>query len=173
MKTELVRLCADLFDVTTSDLYSWRRVNGVAEARFALYSALHKRGWTKASIGTFMGRDHTTIRHGISKADELSYFRPDYAEKIQEIANYRAEPVAEKVSAEPERVERRKSKYPFRDMAIGDSFTRPLTGEIYEGSDAMVKRLRGSANRYARINGVKFRVTTDRENGVARCERVL
>ena len=66
----------------------------------------------------------------------------------------------------------RPRKYPFPDMAVGDSFAVPLTGEMYDGEDQAARRLRSSAIRRARTHGGKFTVRTDRKAGEARCWRV-
>jgi hypothetical protein len=66
----------------------------------------------------------------------------------------------------------RPRKYPFPDMAVGDSFAVPLAGETYEGENMAAVRLRSSAIRYARTHGGKFTVRTDREVGEVRCWRV-
>ena len=67
----------------------------------------------------------------------------------------------------------RPRKYPFPDMAPGDSFAVPLAGEdTHKSEDLTAVRLRASAIRYARMNGGKFTVRTDRQAGEARCWRV-
>ncbi len=64
-------------------------------------------------------------------------------------------------------------KYPFPDMAVGDSFAVPLEDvNNPKGENVTACRLRGSAIRYARAHGGKFTVRTDRETGEARCWRV-
>lgn len=64
-------------------------------------------------------------------------------------------------------------KYPFPDMAVGDSFAVPLSHENNtKGENMAAVRLRSSAIRYACAHGGKFTVRTDREAGVARCWRV-
>lgn len=72
----------------------------------------------------------------------------------------------------PPPTEGRPRKYPFPDMAVGDSFTMPLSGaNTLRGEDHTAHRLRSSAMRYARLHGGKFTVRTDREADVARCWR--
>ena len=72
----------------------------------------------------------------------------------------------------PPLTEGRPRKYPFPDMAVGDSFAVPLSGATSRGEDMAAIRLRGSAIRYARTHVGKFTVRTDREAGEARCWRV-
>lgn len=67
----------------------------------------------------------------------------------------------------------RPRKYPFPDMAPGDSFAVALSGtNTAKGEDTAAVKLRASAIRYARTHGGKFTVRTDREAGEARCWRV-
>ena len=72
----------------------------------------------------------------------------------------------------PPPTEGRPFKYPFPNMAVGDSFAVPLSGTTSRGEDVAAVRLRASAIRYARARGGKFTVRTDREAGEARCWRV-
>ena len=73
----------------------------------------------------------------------------------------------------PSPTEGRPRKYPFPDMAVGDSFAVPLSGtNTAKGEDTAAVKLRSSAIRYARTHGGKFTVRTDRQAGEARCWRV-
>ena len=73
----------------------------------------------------------------------------------------------------PPPTEGRPFKYPFPNMAVGDSFAVPLEGvNNPKGEDMAAVRLRASAIRYARARGGKFTVRTDRKAGEARCWRV-
>jgi hypothetical protein len=73
----------------------------------------------------------------------------------------------------PPPVKGRPRKYPFPDMAVGDSFAVPLSGKnTLKGEDSTAHKLRCSAMRYARLHGGKFTVRTDRQAGEARCWRV-
>jgi hypothetical protein len=66
----------------------------------------------------------------------------------------------------------RPRKYPFPDMAPGDSFAVPLAGEMRDGEDHAVLKLRSAVTQHTRRHGGKFTVRTDREAGEARCWRV-
>lgn len=73
----------------------------------------------------------------------------------------------------PEPVTGRPRKYPFPEMAIGDSFAIPLSGNnTAKGEDHAASKLRSSAILYARKKGGKFTVRTDRKAGKARCWRI-
>lgn len=66
----------------------------------------------------------------------------------------------------------RPRKYPFSSMEVGDSFTVPLLGVMTSKGDKAAARLSTAAGFYARMNGGRFVVRTDREAGEARCWRV-
>lgn len=73
----------------------------------------------------------------------------------------------------PPPTEGRPRKYPFPDMAVGDSFAVALSdANNHKGENVAAIRLRCSAIRYARVHGGKFTVRTDRQAGEARCWRV-
>lgn len=65
----------------------------------------------------------------------------------------------------------RPRRYPFPNMAVGDSFAVPLDGNT-TGEDRAAVKLRGSAIRYAGKHGGKFTVRIDREAGEVRCWRI-
>ncbi len=70
------------------------------------------------------------------------------------------------------------AKYPFADMAVGDSFAVPLTGVLrkygnQKGSiDAAHSTITSSAIYHAKKMGCKFTVRINNEEGVVRCWRV-
>lgn len=92
MKTELVNLCAQLFEIPREDVLSRKRKQRVSHARMALYAGLRKRGWSYPRIGMFCGRDHATVIHGVRTAEELSRRYPAYAEKVEKLFSW--QPVA-------------------------------------------------------------------------------
>ena len=71
----------------------------------------------------------------------------------------------------------RKPAYPFAALAVGESFTVPLTGEVYDGagqSDKAQQRVMCAAANWKRRTHSKVAFTTriDRDAGVVRCWRV-
>lgn len=98
MKTEIIKLCADLFGLPPKDLMSNKRNRQVVEARFALYAALRRRGWSYPRIGKFLRRDHTAIMYGVCRAEYIMEHRPAYAHSVERIATWQPEIV--KVSDE-------------------------------------------------------------------------
>ena len=88
MKSEIVKLCADLFEISPADLLSRKRRQQIVHARMALYAALRKRGWSYPRIGRFCGRDHSTVMYGVAAAEELMRRYPAYAEKVEKVFSW-------------------------------------------------------------------------------------
>jgi hypothetical protein len=64
-------------------------------------------------------------------------------------------------------------KYDFAALAVGESISIPLVGELAkEGSDKAVLRLRKASEQHQRRYGGQFRTRTARAEGLAICERV-
>ena len=83
MKQEIINECARLFGVHQRDIVSDARFGFLIPARFALYKALRLRGWSCAQIGKLVsGRDHSTILHGLKRADYMMERDPSYAAKV-------------------------------------------------------------------------------------------
>ena len=90
MKSKLVELCAEMFDIHPRDLMGPYRFGFLTRARFALYKALRIRGWSYSAIGTFVGgRDHTTIIYGVRRAEYFMERNPAYAAKIKALSESR------------------------------------------------------------------------------------
>lgn len=86
MKRELVMRASELFCIHPRDLVSDHRFGFLMPARFALYKALRLRGWSFLRIGALMGKDHSTIIHGVKRADYMMERDALYAEKVNELA---------------------------------------------------------------------------------------
>lgn len=94
MKREIINKCAELFDIHPRDLVSNARFGFLMPARFALYKALHMRGWAYSRIGKCLdGRDHTTIIHGVDRATYMMERDPAYAQKVQILAELKPEAI--------------------------------------------------------------------------------
>jgi hypothetical protein len=65
-----------------------------------------------------------------------------------------------------------RSKYPFAEMDLGDSFFVPLEDETVANRRA--QSVRAQAGRFGKLNGVKFSIRTLDEDGQVgvRCWRV-
>ena len=55
--------------VTVEELTSDTRTDRIAHARQIIMAALHDRGFSTTEIGGLLGRDHTTVIHGIRAAN--------------------------------------------------------------------------------------------------------
>lgn len=95
MKRELVAKCGELFDVHPRDIMGHARFSFVTLPRFALYKALHMRGWTYGQIGRFMNRDHTTVMHGAARANYYMDNDEQYRQRVEELVAFRIKPIAE------------------------------------------------------------------------------
>jgi chromosomal replication initiation ATPase DnaA len=91
VKTEIVKLCADLFDLPSTDLLGRKRNKQAVEARFALYAALRQRGWSYPRIGRFLGRDHASIMYGVRRAEYIMERHRPYEEKVERVAMWQPE----------------------------------------------------------------------------------
>lgn len=87
MQDELLALCCKLFDVHPRDLVSSARFGFLLKPRFAMYKALQLRGWSTPKIGRFIGgRDHSTVCHGIKRAEYHMERDAVYKKWVLEIA---------------------------------------------------------------------------------------
>jgi len=64
----MMKAAATYFGVTSADILGHTRFPEHTKVRYALWAALHNRGWTKDRIGKATGRDRTTVRHGLRRA---------------------------------------------------------------------------------------------------------
>ena len=51
-----------------SDILSTQRSKALIKPRFILYAVLHKIGFSYSEIGYSLGKDHTTVIHGVKRA---------------------------------------------------------------------------------------------------------
>jgi len=88
-----MKAAADLFDMSVAELDSPARFSYIMPARFAVYKALHLRGWTYSRIGRLLGKDHSTIMYGVSRADYMIERDEEYAAQVLHLASMRLTPV--------------------------------------------------------------------------------
>lgn len=71
MKREVRQIIADIaliYGVTYADVMSVRRTQQIVRARQHIMFELSQRTpWSIAQIGRFLGRDHTSVLHGVKK----------------------------------------------------------------------------------------------------------
>lgn len=101
IKARLLNKASELFDVHKRDLNSRVRYGFIMPARFAMYKALRERGWSYPRIGKLFDKDHSTIIHGVKRAEYLMERDASYAAKIDELINLRLTPAA----LEPDKLE--------------------------------------------------------------------
>lgn len=70
---EAVREVGARYGIALDVLLSDRRDRPTAWARFHCYAHLYERGMTASEIGRIFNRDHSTILHGIKRAEEFQY----------------------------------------------------------------------------------------------------
>jgi chromosomal replication initiator protein len=89
---DIIRGVCKEFDVHKSDLLGNYRFGFLLKPRFALYKILHSRGMSFAQIGRWCGgRDHSTILHGVKRAEYMMERDRDYRSKIEEAINWKIE----------------------------------------------------------------------------------
>lgn len=87
IKKDLLHAAAEMFDVHPRDIVGPSRFGFLLPVRFALYKALNLRGWSKTDIGRFVGgRDHSTVCHGVRRAEYLMEKDPDFAKAVHTLA---------------------------------------------------------------------------------------
>lgn len=69
LTSDLVLAGSKMFNIHPDVIYGDNRTAFICRARFGLYMALYLRGASKSQIGRIMRRDHTTVIHGITRAE--------------------------------------------------------------------------------------------------------
>lgn len=92
MKIQIAVEAARLFHVPLEELMGRARCSHHMPPRFALYKALHLRGWSTPQIGEFLGRDHSTIIYGLRRAEQIMAGNKSYTRKVEQIAAWKPEP---------------------------------------------------------------------------------
>lgn len=70
--SDIISEVANQFGIHKRDIVGPSRFGFLMPARFALYKVLRERGMSLPAIGRWCGgRDHTTIRYGIFRAEYL------------------------------------------------------------------------------------------------------
>lgn len=88
----ITQRCCDLTGVHPRDLASRARFAFISEARFVLYKALHLRGWSYSKIGRELGRDRTSVREGVKRADYMMGRDSVFTRRVQELATMSVNP---------------------------------------------------------------------------------
>ena len=124
IKARLLNKASELFDVHKRDLNSRVRFAFIMPARFAMYKALRERNWSYPRIGRLFGKDHSTIIHGVKRAEWLMGRDESYAAKVNELINLRLTPAAlEPDKLEAELAKRREKR---REVEDGEDWLEDL-----------------------------------------------
>lgn len=67
-RSDIIANTAMRFGVSSSDLAGPSRKRPIANARQDAMLHLHQQGWSYASIGRLLNRNHTTVMHGVARA---------------------------------------------------------------------------------------------------------
>jgi len=95
IKIRLLNKTSEVFDLSVTELAGNQRYKYLMPARFAMYKALRERAWSYPRIGKlFGGKDHSTIIHGVRRADYMIGKDADYAAKVKALMDTRLTPTA-------------------------------------------------------------------------------
>ena len=81
----IVKAFAVAFDVRVVDVLGDRRSFRETRPRFAVYRLLGEAGYTAASIGRALKRDHTSINNGLKRAAILHDTDPDWRKLFDQV----------------------------------------------------------------------------------------
>lgn len=87
MKDKIIKMASEMFDVHPRDLAGDYRFAFLMPARFAIYAALRKRGWSFAAIGRLLERDPKTVAYGVSRAADMMLRDEDYANNVNTLSD--------------------------------------------------------------------------------------
>lgn len=83
---EYARICAKLFQTSYRRMVAGDREPRCVEARFAMYKALTHRGYGITQVGEWFNFHHTTVLHGVKRANERMAIDADYREKVLQLS---------------------------------------------------------------------------------------
>ena len=85
---KLVREASRLSGVEPAEIIGHARTRGFPAARWACWLAMSRHGYSLTQIGQiFLGRDHSTIHKGISKARLMRTTSPEYDRICKTLTN--------------------------------------------------------------------------------------
>ena len=68
----LLEIVADHFVVSSDDILSTKRNQNIVIPRyFFVYLSYNELNMTQEAIGQYLGKDHSTVKHGLDKMEEL------------------------------------------------------------------------------------------------------
>lgn len=90
----VARLASTVFDVPLREIVGPSLKHPYVHARQAVMRVAFAWGYSTKQIGIVLGRDHTTVSHGLTSARDRIGDDPDYAEKVRAIEALLIPPVA-------------------------------------------------------------------------------
>jgi len=88
LRTRTVELAAQAFDANTDAILNRRRGDiDTVTARHAVMYVLRGTGMSYPKIGGFLGRDHTTVMHGVNRFAHRLELEPDLNVGLQHIVD--------------------------------------------------------------------------------------
>lgn len=85
LRSDVIKRGCDLFEVSLKEIMDDCRPRHICRARFGLYYALNKRGGSSAAIGRWLKRDHSTVLHGLTRAEWYMENDPDFRQIVESL----------------------------------------------------------------------------------------
>lgn len=96
--SDIIEAVAKEFKVSPSFLIGTERPYSIMPARFALYTVFVRRGMSRAKTGKVCGgRDHTTVMHGLDRAEEMMDNDHRYRSKVEKLIELKAKPLPKRI----------------------------------------------------------------------------
>lgn len=86
LSSDIIAAGAKAFLIPTEDIMKDRRNRRIVAARHAIFKAFSMRGSSYGQIGRWMARDHTSVMHGVKRAEERMAQDKRYKEIVQSLA---------------------------------------------------------------------------------------
>lgn len=80
---EAISVVSGQTGVSREKILGRRRTEDVAKARHQVWKMLHEDGWSFSRIARRFNRDHTTIMHGVKKAEEGAEIQSIKPERLE------------------------------------------------------------------------------------------
>jgi len=87
LTSDLVLAGSEMFKIHPDVIYADNRTAFVCRARFGLYMALYLRGASKTQVGRIMRRDHSTVIHGLIRADRMMKKDDSFKRVVDKLVN--------------------------------------------------------------------------------------
>lgn len=87
LTSDLVLAGSKMFRVHPDVIYGDNRTAFICRARFGIYMALHLRGASKTQVGRIMRRDHSTIIHGLIRAERMMEKDDSFKRVVDKLVN--------------------------------------------------------------------------------------